>query len=133
MVFQINYWVFQGIMFWIWSSNWVCNYLCNNRHVKFVKLRLLWKWLGSSIVDLTPPFEKFRNGILLPKLFWPTVRRNCSSDRDFFEIRGSRPRICKNFEITRTICLNSERFFWSTNVHEVTECFFTLFLEVSQI
>ena len=21
-----------------------------------------------------------RNGILLPKLFWPTVRRNCSSD-----------------------------------------------------
>ena len=23
-----------------------------------------------------------RNGILLPKLFWPTVRRNCSSDRE---------------------------------------------------
>ena len=22
------------------------------------------------------------NGILLPKLFWPTVRKNCSSDRD---------------------------------------------------
>ena len=21
-----------------------------------------------------------KNGILLPKLFWPTVRRNCSSD-----------------------------------------------------
>ena len=21
------------------------------------------------------------NGILLPKLFWPTVRKNCSSDR----------------------------------------------------
>ena len=21
-----------------------------------------------------------RNGILLPKLFWPTVRKNCSSD-----------------------------------------------------
>ena len=22
-----------------------------------------------------------RNGILLPKLFWPTVRKNCSSDQ----------------------------------------------------
>ena len=41
------------------------------------------------------------NGILLPKLFWPTVRKNCS-----FEIRGWRPRICKIFEITRTICLS---------------------------
>ena len=24
------------------------------------------------------------NGILLPKLFWPTVRKKCSSDREFF-------------------------------------------------
>ena len=23
-------------------------------------------------------------GILLPKLFWPTVRKNCSSDRENF-------------------------------------------------
>ena len=23
-----------------------------------------------------------RNGILLPKLFWPTLRKNCSSDRE---------------------------------------------------
>ena len=23
-----------------------------------------------------------RNGILLPKLFWPIVRKNCSSDRE---------------------------------------------------
>ena len=23
-------------------------------------------------------------GILLPKLFWPTVRKSCSNDRDFF-------------------------------------------------
>ena len=22
------------------------------------------------------------NGILLPKLFWPTLRKNCSSDRE---------------------------------------------------
>ena len=24
--------------------------------------------------------DSFGNGILLPKLFWPTVRKNCSSD-----------------------------------------------------
>ena len=23
-----------------------------------------------------------KNGILLPKLFWPTVRKNCSSDQE---------------------------------------------------
>ena len=26
--------------------------------------------------------EKIWNGILLPKLFWPTVRKSCSSDRE---------------------------------------------------
>ena len=26
--------------------------------------------------------EDENNGILLPKLFWPTVRKNCSSDRE---------------------------------------------------
>ena len=25
---------------------------------------------------------KCGNGILLPKLFWPTVRKNCSTDRE---------------------------------------------------
>ena len=31
------------------------------------------------------------NGILLPKLFWPTVRKNCSSNQDKllkFEVEG---------------------------------------------
>ena len=31
------------------------------------------------------------NGVLLPKLFWPTVRKNCSSDREkilTFEAEG---------------------------------------------
>ena len=27
-------------------------------------------------------YKKRKNGILLPKLFWPTVRKNCSSDRE---------------------------------------------------
>ena len=29
-------------------------------------------------------FFRIHNGILLPKLFWPTVRKNCSSDRENF-------------------------------------------------
>ena len=29
-------------------------------------------------------FIRDENGILLPKLFWPTVRKNCSSDWEFF-------------------------------------------------
>ena len=34
-----------------------------------------------------------RNSILLPKLFWPTVRKNCSRDWEkTFEIQGWRPR-----------------------------------------
>ena len=52
------------------------------------------------------------SGILLPKLFWPTVRKNCSSDWENL------------FEITRTIYSNSER----SEQFLVTECFFNLFL-----
>ena len=46
-----------------------------------------------------------------------------------FEIRGWRPRIYKNFEITRTIYSNSERL----EQFLVTECFFNLFLDVLHI
>jgi hypothetical protein len=46
------------------------------------------------------------------------VRKNCSCDREK-----------KKFEITRTICSNSER----SEQFLVTECFFNLFLEVSQV
>ena len=52
-----------------------------------------------------------------------------SWSRNTFEIQGWRPRICKNFEITRTIYSNSER----SDQFLVTECFFNLFLEVSHI
>ena len=36
-------------------------------------------------------YEFLKNGILLPKLFWPTVRKKCSSDREKllkFEVEG---------------------------------------------
>ena len=55
-------------------------------------------------------FILFMNGILLPKLFWPTVRNKLFYwSRKTFEIRGWRPRICKIFEITRTIYSSIER------------------------
>jgi hypothetical protein len=37
------------------------------------------------------PFSKTKNGILLPKLFWPTVRKKWSSDQEKllkFEAKG---------------------------------------------
>ena len=64
-------------------------------------------------------------GILLPKLFWPTVKKKCSSDR----VRGWRPRISKKFEITRTIYSNIER----SEKILVAECFFNFLLEVSHV
>ena len=71
-----------------------------------------------------------RNGILLPKLFWPTLKKNVLViKKNFLEIWGCRPTICKNFDITWTIHSNSEL----SEQFLVTECFFNLFLEVSQI
>ena len=49
--------------------------------------------------------------------------------RKTFKIRDWSPRICKNFEITRTVYSNSE----SSEQYLVTECFFNFFLEVSYI
>ena len=65
---------------------------------------------------------------MFPKLFWPTVRKNCSTDwGKTFEIWGWRPRICRNFEITRTMKQ------WKVSTMFETECFYNLFLEISQI
>ena len=59
-----------------------------------------------------------RNGILLPKLFWPTVRKNCSSDRENilqFDVEGRE--FAKKFEITKIIYSRSEQSeqFWKQN------------------
>ena len=63
--------------------------------------------VGKSTITISVNFKDLptiglKNGILLPKLFWPTVRKKCSSD-------SNRER--------------SEQFL-------LTECFFNLFLEV---
>ena len=34
------------------------------------------------MAQLTIPTAKVKNGKLLPELFWPTVRKNCSGDRE---------------------------------------------------
>ena len=36
----------------------------------------------SIICNFEKKKSKIKNGILLPNLFWPTVRKNCSSDRE---------------------------------------------------
>ena len=93
-------------------------YLAKNLSLKKHNKRTYATYLNTYILWFT---FVIRNGILLPKLFWPTVRKKCSSDPEkTFEIRGCRTRICEIFEITRTIHSNSER---SEQFLE-TECFF---------
>ena len=68
------------------------------------------------VLSVFRTYLQTKNGILLPKLFWPAVRKNCPGDREKllkFEAEG--PRVCKIFETTRTIYSNSERseqFLW---------------------
>ena len=79
-------------------------------------------------------FELF---IILPSMVF--CYQNCSDllweeivlviAKKTFEIQGWRPRTCKNFEITRTIYSNSER----SEQFLVTECFFNLFVDVSDV
>ena len=71
----------------------------------------------SKLLDMRNLQEQVKKAFCYKKLLWPfTVWINWSSD-------------FKNFEITRTIYSNSER----SEQFLVTECFFNLFLEVSQI
>ena len=85
--------------------------------------------LGISSIWISNDFCYFlqagavKNGILLPKLFWPTYcEKNLFKwSRKTFEIRGGRPRIFKDFEITGAIYSNHER----SEQFMVTECFLT--------
>ena len=62
-----------------------------------------------QIVLLLPKWQEACCACLLPKLFWPIVRKKKFYwSRKTFEIRGWRPRLCKLFEIPRTIYSNSE-------------------------
>ena len=84
---------------------------------KIKKWKGLWRFLDD------------RNGILLPKLFWPTVRKHCSSDWEkLLKIKAEGQEFSKIL-ITGTIYWNSER----SEQFLVTDYFFNLFLEVSHI
>ena len=97
------------IVFWI---NWWWNILIWQITTCNTSSGQKWKWYFVTKIVLT------------------YCEKNCSSNWDFlFEIRGWRLRICKHFEITKTIFSNSER----SEHFLVTECFFNLFLEVSHI
>ena len=55
-------------------------------------------------------FTEYRrnNGILFPKLFWLSVRKRSSAREKQLNFKADSLRICKKFEITRTIYLISE-------------------------
>ena len=83
----------------------------------FLFMWLIWIQKFKMQISKTkfhPYLDGWNSGILLPWLFWPTVRKICSSvilnfsrvmrprkvSREIFlQIRGRRPRICNVFEI----------------------------------
>ena len=102
--------------------------------LKFELIRLRTNLRQGSLLNRTDKKTSRKegieliNGILLPKLFRPIVRKNCSSDREKllkFEAEG------QEFlrSLYRTIYSNSER----SEQFLVTDCFFNLFLEVSHV
>ena len=96
----------------------------DTRNGKWAKLK---KQRRNNIISteiLKSKISPIGNGILLP-----TVRKNCSRDREKLWNSRPRPRIWKCFAMTRTIYSNSEKLVQFL----VTECFFNLFLDVSNI
>ena len=72
--FQFSHWI--GMDFLRSFSNFGLNILC---------------WVATYQRFFLRSLEKRLIGILLPKLFWPNVRKNCSSDREkllWFEAEG---------------------------------------------
>ena len=95
-------------LYFLLCDKWVQTWLSSALILENVNVDDLFKQKShrrpTSIFENQNLKVKERYCILLPKFFWPTVRKNCS-----FEIRGLRLRICKSFEIVRTIFSNSER------------------------
>ena len=51
---------------------------------------VLWSFVfwSQKLIKRNYEKEEFQNGILLPKLFWPTVRKNCSSDQKKLKVEA---------------------------------------------
>ena len=116
-------------------------YMQAKRHRSFFSVKcehlilpyeFLWKKNLNfpSISQKIWPVSNLTIWYFLPKLIWPTVWKNCSSDRKNkllkFKAEGQDFQIV---EITRTICSNGER----SEHFLVTECSFNLLQEVSHI
>ena len=81
--------------------------------------RCFWSpWRKQCLSDFTWILFclRFENGILLPKLFWPTVRKNCSSDREKllkFEAEGREfSKGDQQFEIFKALKMRASYSFW---------------------
>ena len=117
---------------------------------RFYPAVLYWTIHISSYLGLTKLIQQLHQMILLSRYIFIlssitfyhctvsyfvvkivlTWEKNCSSDREnLLKLEAEGRDICKNFEISRTTYSNSER----SEQILVTECFFNLFLEVSQI
>ena len=73
-----------------------------------------------------------RNGILLPKLSWPIVRKNCSTDREKnLKFEAEHREFAKKFRSLEQFWIYSNRE--RSEKFLVRECFFNLFLEGSHI
>ena len=66
----------------------------------------------------------FANGISLPKLFWPTVRKNCSSDWEkLLKFEAKDPEFAKNFRsnsliyVSRTIRIQVGKNNWGLETY----------------
>ena len=108
-----------------WGLNWLGT-VCPKGSINWGPI--VWDQMSGDHMCLGPNVSQpilFANyGILLAKLFLPTVRNNCSSNGEKlmkFEAEGQ-----EFSKSLRSLCLNSER----SEQFLVTECFFNLFLEV---
>ena len=54
----------------------------NSNFSNLASLRNLQEQVKKAFYTIVLLYTMLQNGILLPKLFWPTVRKKCSNDRE---------------------------------------------------
>ena len=108
------------VLYWN-VSEWCFNFwtFCSTR---WFGTKLFWNPDGNIKYTLRHSFlHPLRNWYFVTKIVLTYCEKKLFQwSGIFFEIWGWRPRIFKHFEITRTICSNSER----SEQFLVTECFF---------
>ena len=59
-----------------------CEFKCDFKTIFELLCNSFLREMSEGVEKWLTHFQCFITGILLPKLFWPTVGRNCSSDRE---------------------------------------------------